>query len=102
MKTKIILLITIIALNIADVATTLYALPLGVTELNPFFSVKQIPAKIVASLVYAGFFLLTYNRCMKIGFSKGLHILNFTLYGLLGIYTVVVTNNLIQIILWGI
>jgi len=101
MKTKIILLITLITLNVADVASTLHGFSLGATELNPLFSVELIPAKLVVSLVYAGLFVLAYNLCVKEGFSKGLHVLNITLFGLVGIYIAVVANNLTGIILWG-
>jgi len=116
MRIKLILLITLITLNVVDVATTLYGLSLdgtkftvvtpddftlGVTELNPFFSMEAILVKIVVSLVYAGLFVLAYNLCVKEGFSKGLHVLNVTLFGLVGLYIAVVANNLTGIILWG-
>lgn len=100
MRTKLVLLVTLITLNVADVATTLHGLSLGAAELNPLFSVELIPAKLAASLIYAGLFVLAYNLCTKEGFSKGLHVLNVTLFGLVGIYIAVVTNNL-GIVLWG-
>ena len=98
---KIILLITIIALNVADIATTFCGLSLGATELSPLFSVEAIPVKIVLTFLYAGLFVLAYNLSMKEGSSKGLHVLNITLFGLVGVYAVVVANNLVGIILWG-
>lgn len=101
MKTKIILLIMLITLNVADITTTLHGLSLGATELNPLFSVGLIPAKLAASLVYAGVFVLAHNLCVKEGFIKGLHALNITLFGLVGLYIAVVTNNLAGIVLWG-
>lgn len=103
MKTQIILLITFIALNVADIATTLCGLSLGATEFNPLFSVKAITFKLAVTLLYAGLFVLTYNLSMKESFSKGLRVLNINLLVLVGIYVVVVANNLVVITLtsWG-
>lgn len=97
MKTQVTLLVLLVALNLADLATTLYGLRLGGTELNPLFSRESAPFKICIVSVYAGLFTAAYRLCLKEGFSKGLWILNVNLLILIGIYLVVVGNNLVGI-----
>jgi len=97
------LLITLITLNVADVATTLHGFSIGAAELNPLFSVNLIPLKLLLTVVYAGIFVAAYKFCAAKNVPKGLLALNVNLLVLVGIYTAVIVNNLtILTIIWGI
>lgn len=103
-----------LALNLADIATTLYGFSLDASEIrgysidvnesNQFFPGKSFITreslfiKVCLSIVYVGIFIAAYRLCIKEGLSKGLWILNATLFILIGIYTVAVANNLLGII----
>jgi len=101
---QVLLLSLIIALNLLDATTTIYSLcylgampHIEARELNPLFRIENLPIKLAMPLVYALAFLVCYHFCRRIGFVKGLKILNLTLAGLVAIFAVVVANNLIQV-----
>ena len=98
MKIQLLLLATLFLLNLVDVASTFYGLSLGATELTPLFSRESVGLKICLPLVYAGVFAVTYRLCSKRAFSAGLRILNVNLLILVGIYAVVVANNVFGIV----
>jgi len=98
------LLFLLVALNLADIITTIYGISLGGSELNPLFpgesfiTRESLIIKICLVIVYAGIFIVSYKLCKKESFIKGLWVLNIQLLVLVGIYIVVVGNNLLGII----
>ena len=96
MNRQTLLLIALIALNFADVATTLYGLRLGGVELNPLFRMESLPVKVVLPFVYASLFLFSHRFCQD-HYAKGLRILDVNLAVLIMIYVVIVANNLVGI-----
>lgn len=97
MVRQILLLIVLVILNLADIATTFYGLSIGGSELNPLFQPEGVPIKIALPLMYAFLFLGSYQFCQKSRFKKGLKTLDINLAILIIIYVLVVANNLIGI-----
>ena len=94
---QVLLLLILVILNLADVATTFYGLSIGGTELNPLFQPEGLPIKLALPFLYAFLFLATYHLCRKQSFVKGLWILDVNLVILIIIYLAVVMNNLVGI-----
>jgi len=104
----------VVALNLVDIVTTIHGFSLDGIEIRgysldasegnllfpgkSFIARESLFIKVCLSIVYAGAFIAAYRLCMKESFSKGLWILNITLVVLIGIYAVVVANNLLGII----
>ena len=90
-------LLLLIVLNLADVATTFYGLSIGGSELNPLFKPEGLSIKLALPIIYAFLFLVCHRFCLKLGFMKGLRILDVKLAVLIIIYMIVVANNLFGI-----
>lgn len=105
MEKQRILLLLLVTLNVADLITTIYGLSLGASELNPLFpempftSKESLITKIGLPFLYSGLFLITSWLYKKERFLKGLQLLKINLLVLVGVYLIVVTNNLLGIIL---
>jgi len=91
------MLTLLFALNLADAATTLYGLSHGAVELNPLFDAQALEGKIAVPVLFAGIWLFTYAYCDKHGYEKLKAVLKALLAVLLGLYTIVVCNNLLQL-----
>ena len=98
MTRRILLLIALFVLNVADVATTFYGLSIGGKELNPLFRLQRLDVKISLPFIYGLFWLVSYALCERHGFKRGLSILNINLVLVTLIYALVVINNIIGIL----
>ena len=91
-------------LNLADIVTTVYGFSLDVGELNflfpgkSFIAIELLTIKVCLLCIYLGLFVLTYRFCLRNTFPKGTLVLNIELAALLCIYSVVVVNNFIGIV----
>jgi len=65
-------------------------------ELNPLFDAQALEGKIAVPVLFAGIWLFTYAYCDKHGYEKLKAVLKALLAVLLGLYTIVVCNNLLQ------
>jgi hypothetical protein len=90
-------LVALFTLNLADAATTLHLLSFGATELNPLFGLQTLEGKIAAPAFFAVSWILTYAYCDRHGHEKLKAALKALLAVLLGLYALIVCNNLLQL-----
>jgi len=91
------LLTLLFTLNLVDAATTLYGLNHGATELNPFYNVQNLWGKITAPVFFAVLWFSLYAYCDLHGHAKIRSTLKILLAIVLGIYVLVVFNNLLTL-----
>lgn len=98
------LLFLLLALNIVDLATTVYGFSIGGSELNPLFpgnsfvTKKSLLVKTYLPLIYSILFMAAYKISTKAKLSKGLWFLKINLMILVGFYIATVGNNLLGIV----